>query len=167
MGRRINPISPIKAKTSPRDLAAESRTRTAELEISCQGYPLNCLDTTRPASAMCYSLLDRCSTISYVFDTLVTNLNASQTSSEKTLNVSAAFGDSSMEAMQASTARHRAFPEPKTIFRSFLRLLNKKLALRRRVRNRAKWGMQQVPTLTSDQLSGNGKRQSSGTAWNW
>ena len=46
----------------------------------------------------CYALLDSCSTISYAFDPMVTKLNAPQTSSETTLNVSTAFGDSSMEA---------------------------------------------------------------------
>ena len=46
----------------------------------------------------CYALLDSCSTISYAFDPMVTKLNAPQTSLETTLNVSTAFGDSSMEA---------------------------------------------------------------------
>ena len=46
----------------------------------------------------CYALLDSCSTISYAFNPRVTKLNAPQTSSETTLNVSTAFGDSSMEA---------------------------------------------------------------------
>ena len=46
----------------------------------------------------CYALLDSCSTISYAFDPMVIKLNAPQTSSETTLNVSTAFGDSSMEA---------------------------------------------------------------------
>ena len=46
----------------------------------------------------CYALLDSCSTISYAFDPMVTILNAPPTSSETTLNVSTAFGDSSMEA---------------------------------------------------------------------
>ena len=46
----------------------------------------------------CYALIDSCSTISYPFDPIVTKLNAPQSSSETTLNVSTAFGDSSMEA---------------------------------------------------------------------
>ena len=46
----------------------------------------------------CYALLDSCSTISYVFDPMVTKLNAARTSLESTLSVSTAFGDSSMEA---------------------------------------------------------------------
>ena len=46
----------------------------------------------------CYALLDSCSTISYVFDPMVTKLNAARTSPESTLSVSTAFGDSSMEA---------------------------------------------------------------------
>ena len=46
----------------------------------------------------CYALLDSCSTISYAFDLMVTKLNAPQTSSETALNVSTAFGDSSLEA---------------------------------------------------------------------
>ena len=46
----------------------------------------------------CYALLDSCSTISYAFDPMVTKLNAPQTSSETILNVSTAFGDTSMEA---------------------------------------------------------------------
>ena len=46
----------------------------------------------------CYVLLDSCSTISFAFYPMVIKLNAPQTSSETTLNVSTAFGDSSMEA---------------------------------------------------------------------
>ena len=36
----------------------------------------------------CYALLDSCSTISYVFDPMVTKLNAARTSLESTLSVS-------------------------------------------------------------------------------
>ena len=49
----------------------------------------------------CYALLDSCSTVSYVFEPMVTKLNAARTSLESTLSVSTAFGDSSME-----TTRH-------------------------------------------------------------
>ena len=64
----------------------------------------------------CYALIESCSTISYAFDPMVTKLNAPQSSSETTLNVSTAFGDSSMEAKLAKL-HIGLFQSQRTLFR--------------------------------------------------
>ena len=46
----------------------------------------------------CYALLHSCSTISYVFDLMVTNLNNDRKSLESTVSVSTELGDSSIDA---------------------------------------------------------------------